>query len=103
MINEKSIRTSFGYVKKDLMKVNDNLAELHSQIQHLSLNQASLLGEITKLSEQIEKMQSKEKMFPRVIKLRAKTKKTPKKAKAKTRKVSPTRQKKVVKETITYS
>ena len=92
---ENNLKVSFSYVKKDLIKVNDNLSDLHEKIQHLSMNQASLLGEITKLTEQIEKMQSKETMFPRVIKLRAKKKKAPK-AKAKTKK-------KVVKETVTYS
>jgi cell division protein FtsB len=46
---EENLRLSFGYVKKDLLMVNDQIADLKEQIQHLSLNQATLLAEVEKL------------------------------------------------------
>lgn len=46
---EENLRLSFSYVKKDLMRANDQIADLKEQIQHLSLNQATLLGEVEKL------------------------------------------------------
>ena len=46
---EKNIRMSFGYVKKDLIRANEAISDLKEQIQHLSLNQATLLAEVEKL------------------------------------------------------
>ena len=56
---EENLRLSFGYVKKDLIKVNDHIADLKEQIQHLSLNQATLLAEVEKLRE--KKVKTKRK------------------------------------------
>lgn len=58
---KKNVQTSFGYVKKDLMMVNEAISDIHDKIQHLSMNHASLLQEITGLSEQLEKLQNKGK------------------------------------------
>lgn len=50
---EKNISSSFGYVKKDMLMLNDAFSDIHEQIQHLSMNHASLLGEIEKLREEL--------------------------------------------------
>ena len=85
---ERNVQSSFGYVKKDLLMVNDAISDVHEKIQHLSLNHASLLEQIARLTEKVDKLQGK---------------KSAKKAKAKTKKVSRKPVKKVVKETVTYS
>ena len=46
---EKNVSASFGYVKKDILMLNDALSEIHDKIQHLGLNQATLLAEVEKL------------------------------------------------------
>ena len=46
---EKDISASFGYVKKDMLMLNDAFSDIHDKIQHLSLNHATLLEEIEKL------------------------------------------------------
>ena len=46
---EKNVSASFGYVKKDMLMLNDAFSDLHDKIQHLSLNQATLLAEVEKL------------------------------------------------------
>ena len=46
---ESNISASFGYVKKDMLMLNDAFSDLHDKVQHLSLNHAMLLEEITKL------------------------------------------------------
>lgn len=48
---EKNVSASFGYVKKDMLMLNDAFSDLNDKIQHLSLNHATLLGEIEKLRE----------------------------------------------------
>jgi len=50
---EKNMSASFGYVKKDILMLNDAFSDIHEQIQHLSMNHASLLGEIEKLREKV--------------------------------------------------
>ena len=60
---EKNISASFGYVKKDILMLNDAFSDLNEKIQHLSMNHASLLGEIEKLRERVyEKKSSVKKM-----------------------------------------
>lgn len=56
---EKNVSASFGYVKKDLMMLNDALDTLREQIQHLSLNHAALLGEIERLRKGDKKVDKK--------------------------------------------
>lgn len=92
---EKNIQSSFGYVKKDLLMVNEAISDVHEKIQHLSINNATLLGELTRLSERIEKLESKGK--PNKVKKAKVSKKQVKKSS----KAKPV--KKVVKETVTYS
>ena len=46
---EKNVSASFAYVKKDLLMVNDAISDLNDKIQHLSLNQATLLAEVERL------------------------------------------------------
>ena len=52
---EKNVSASFGYVKKDMLMLNDAFSDLHDKVQHLSLNHAMLLEEITKLKAQLPK------------------------------------------------
>ena len=48
---EKNVQASFGYVKKDLLMLNDTVSDLQEKIQHLSLNHAALLEEIERLKK----------------------------------------------------
>jgi hypothetical protein len=50
---EKNMSASFGYVKKDMLMLNDAFSDLHEKVQHLSLNHAVLLEEITKLRREL--------------------------------------------------
>ncbi len=86
---EKNVSASFGYVKKDMLMLNDAFSDLNDKIQHLSLNHATLLAEIEKLRGEVKgkKSLAKKKIVP--VK-----KKASKKKKA---------VKKVIKETEYYS
>ncbi|MFH1238121.1 MAG: hypothetical protein ABIH79_02435 [archaeon] len=53
---EKDISASFGYVKKDMLMLNDAFSDIHEKIQHLSLNHATLLEEIEKLRVEVAKI-----------------------------------------------
>ncbi len=48
---KKNVQASFGYVKKDLLMINDAISDIHDKIQHLSMNHASLLQEIEDLKK----------------------------------------------------
>ena len=50
---EKGVSASFGYVKKDMLMLNEAFSDIHEKIQHLSLNHATLLGEIEKLRKEV--------------------------------------------------
>ncbi|MFH0712070.1 MAG: hypothetical protein V1889_03090 [archaeon] len=52
---EKNVSASFASVKKDILMLNDAFSDLNDKIQHLSLNHAMLLEEITKLKNQTTK------------------------------------------------
>jgi regulator of replication initiation timing len=78
---EKNVSASFGYVKKDMLMLNDAFSDLHDKIQHLSLNHAMLLEEITKLRSQLPKIAKK-----KIAKKKAVKKTTKKKASKKTTK-----------------
>lgn len=49
---EKNVSASFGYVKKDMLMLNDAFSDLHEKVQELSLNYSMLL-------EKVEKLQAK--------------------------------------------
>jgi len=51
---EKNVSASFGYVKKDMLMLNDAFSDIHEKVQHLSLNHAMLLEEVEKLRKEIE-------------------------------------------------
>jgi len=76
---EKNISASFGYVKKDMLMLNDAFSDLHDKVQHLSLNHAMLLEEITKLRAEVRSGKStpttKEKTTEKIIKKVVKKKK----------------------------
>jgi len=56
---EKNVSASFAYVKKDMLMLNDAFSDLNDKIQHLSLNHATLLGEVEKLRAEIGKTSGK--------------------------------------------
>lgn len=64
---EDNVAMSFGYVKKDVLSVNDSVNDLHEQIQHLSMNNAMLLDKIVALekivSVKTKKIEKKELEF----------------------------------------
>jgi predicted nucleic acid-binding Zn-ribbon protein len=91
---ERNVSASFGYVKKDLLMLNDSISDLHDKIQHLSLNHAALMSKLSVLENTMVK---DEKKLKNVVK----SKKTKKKVKKSSSKKKPV--KKVVKETITYN
>ena len=93
---EKNVAASFGYVKKDLLMVNDSLSDLQDKISHLSINHADLLSEIEKIRNQIS--EKKVKSTKKVSKVKKKKVSNKKKVK-KTISKSP---KKIVKETVVY-
>jgi len=68
---EKNVSASFGYVKKDMLMLNDAFSDMHDKIQHLSLNHAMLLGEVEKLRAQVS---GKKKIAKKVVKKVAKKK-----------------------------
>lgn len=50
---EKNVSASFGYVKKDLLMLNDAISDINDRIQHLSLNHAALLEKLQKIDEKV--------------------------------------------------
>ena len=50
---EKNLSASFGYVKKDMLMLNDAFSDLHDKVQHLSMNHAMLLEQIEKLRAEL--------------------------------------------------
>jgi len=56
---EKNVAASFGYVKKDMMMLNDAFSDLHEKIQHLSLNHAGLLEELGRIRTELAKISGK--------------------------------------------
>lgn len=97
---ERNVSASFGYVKKDILMLNDAVSDLHDKIQHLSLNHASLLEEIGRLRKELKKEDKKIAKVSKAAKKKASKKKTKKKSSSS--KGSP--KKKVIKtEEITYS
>jgi hypothetical protein len=59
---EKNVSASFGYVKKDMLMVNDAISNLHDKIQHLSMNQAMLLEKVMQLEKSLSGKGSKSKV-----------------------------------------
>lgn len=62
---EKNVSASFGYVKKDMLMLNDAFSDLHDKVQHLSLNHAMLLEEITKLRKELTEKKIIKKAIPK--------------------------------------
>lgn len=99
---EQNLKLSFSYVKKDLMRVNEQIESLNEKIQHISMNHASLLDELVKIEKKIvaKKQPAKKKAKKAKKEKTAKVVKVVKKASSKAKPV-----KKIVKETetVTYS
>ena len=93
---EKNVSASFGYVKKDILMLNDAISDIHDKIQHLSLNNATLLAEVEMLRADVKgKAKAKPKAKPQPKKKAAPKKKVAKKTVSK-------KPKKVVTETVVY-
>jgi hypothetical protein len=90
---EKNVSASFGYVKKDMLMLNDAFSNLHDKMQHLSLNHAMLLEEIGKIRKEIAELDGKSKKKSGKMASKKKSQKKSSKKKA---------VKKVTKETVTY-
>jgi hypothetical protein len=90
---EKNVSASFGYVKKDMLMLNDAFSDLHDKMQHLSLNHGMLLEELGKLRKEIAILSGKEKPAK---------KPSVKKVSKKPAKKKTAVKKKVIKETVTY-
>lgn len=56
---ERNVSASFGYVKKDMLMLNDAFSDIHEKMQQLSLSQAMLLEEVGKLRNEITKIGAK--------------------------------------------
>jgi len=56
---EKNVSASFSYVKKDMLMLNDAFSDIHEKIQHLSMNHATILGEIEKIKQELNKLSGK--------------------------------------------
>ena len=52
---ERNVSASFGYVKKDMLMLNDAFSDMHDKIQQLSLDYAKILEEIKKLKNEMSK------------------------------------------------
>ena len=65
---EKNVSASFGYVKKDMLMLNDAFSDLHDKVQHLSMNHAGLLDEIRNIRLDLEKLTSVGKKIKKVVK-----------------------------------
>ena len=102
---EKNTSASFGYVKKDMLMLNDAFSDLHDKMQHLSMNHAMLLEEIGKLKKELAIATGKESKTSKKKATTSKkvtTKKVAKKAPAKKKTAKKKAVKKVVKETTVY-
>jgi len=58
---ERNLKNSFSFVKRDLIAVNEELATLKTRIQHLSMNNATILAEIEKLRQEVASLKKKKK------------------------------------------
>jgi len=56
---EKNTQASFGYVKKDLLMLNDTVSDIQTKINHLSMNHAALMEQIGLIELALEKLSGK--------------------------------------------
>ena len=64
---EKNVQASFGYVKKDLLMLNDTVNDLQTKINHLSMNHAALLEKIAQLEKMLGSKKTKKKVVKKKI------------------------------------
>ena len=65
---EKNVSASFGYVKKDMLMLNDAFSDIHDKIQHLSMNHATLLEEVERLRKELEGTKAKKTVAKKAVK-----------------------------------
>ena len=56
---ENNLATSFSYVKKDILMLNDNFTELHNKFQQFLSQYETLVDEVKEIKETINKKQTK--------------------------------------------
>jgi len=66
---ERNVSASFGYVKKDMLMLNDAFSDIHEKMQQLSLNNAMLLEEVGKLREEIKNNSSEKVRLVKKVKV----------------------------------
>ena len=81
---EKNVSASFGYVKKDIMMLNDVISDLNDKIQHLSLNHAALLEKMQRVESAVVRTGKKEAKLEKKVKKSNSKKKAVKKTSKKT-------------------
>lgn len=58
---EKNVSTSFSYVKKDILMLNDNFTELHNQFQRFLSQYELLVDEVKEIKSSMNKKPAKKK------------------------------------------
>lgn len=58
---EKNVSASFGYVKKDILMLNDAFSDLHDKFQKLSNDHMILMSEIENLKTKVMGTTTKKK------------------------------------------
>jgi prefoldin subunit 5 len=58
---EKNVSASFGYVKKDMLMLNDAFSDLHDKVQRLTMSYEKLREEIDDLKPKSKKKAVKKK------------------------------------------
>ncbi len=72
---ERNVSASFGYVKKDMLMLNDAFSDIHDKIQHLSINHATLLEEIARLREELAELKKEKPVKKKVVAVKKVTRK----------------------------
>jgi regulator of replication initiation timing len=75
---EKNVSASFGYVKKDLLMLNDAISDMNDKIQHLSLNHAALLEKLEEINTRLKSKKVTKKVVKKPTKKAVKKKVTKK-------------------------
>lgn len=65
---EKNVSASFGYVKKDMLMLNDAFSDIHEKIQQLSINHAALIENVEKLQNELAEIKEKKSIKKKIVK-----------------------------------
>ncbi len=59
---EKNTSASFGYVKKDVLMLNDSFSDLHDKFEKVLSSYDSILEEVKTLKKEVESLKGKKKV-----------------------------------------